>query len=71
MARKQHSLDEVLRSLGKKHDCQVNPQMRVIRILNPKAKPCNAINDLGNKSWGKIDYLCHYCGYSWYHVTQF
>lgn len=37
---------------------------KVVKI-NPATKtivlPTNAI--IGNKRWGRIDYLCHYCGY--------
>lgn len=66
MARK-HNLDEVLRSLGKKHDVRVYPNKGDIEVLNGADKT----NDLGNKSWGKIDFLCNYCGYSWYKVSKF
>ncbi len=26
--------------------------------------------EVGNGSWGKIDYLCNYCGYYWFFVTS-
>ena len=26
--------------------------------------------EVGNGSWGKIDYLCNYCGYIWFFVTS-
>lgn len=29
------------------------------------------INDLGNKSWGKIDFLVNYCGYVQLFVPEF
>lgn len=24
---------------------------------------------VGNGTWGKIDYLCHYCGWHWNHIS--
>ena len=26
--------------------------------------------EVGNGSWGKIDYLCHYCGYHWMYSSK-
>jgi hypothetical protein len=60
MARKQHTEDEVLIILKKKHDVHINRNNKSIHVNtldNPK-------NDLGNGSWGKIDFLTKYCGYS-------
>lgn len=34
---------------------KINPSDKTITI------PTNAI--IGNKRWGRIDFLCHYCGY--------
>ena len=57
MARKQHNLDEVLISLRKKHDCRIVD--KTIFVLNGYSiKPqFKKSDDLGNGSWGKIDYL--------------
>jgi hypothetical protein len=61
MARK-HSVDEVLEALKKKKDCKVNSQEKIVSVLQNKTR--GKVNDLGNKSWGKIDYLTKYCGYT-------
>lgn len=55
----------VLMSLSRKKDIKVDPIQRDIKILNASASSKN--NDLGNGSWGKIDYLTNYLGYhiSW------
>ena len=50
---KQHRIDRVLRQLGQKNDCFVDPNTLTIQVLVGK----NQKHDLGNKSWGKIDYL--------------
>ena len=34
---------------------KINPGSKIISI--PESIP------IGNKRWGRIDYLCHYCGY--------
>lgn len=68
MARK-HQLDEVLRSLGKKQDCKINGSS--ILVLNGKGKKHKKNHDLGNGSWGRIDYLVNYCGYTKYFVSEF
>lgn len=62
MARKQHRVDEVLRSLYHKNG---------VRISNKEIEVLKDQNDLGNGSWGKIDFLCHYQGYSLYMVKRF
>ena len=68
MTRK-HQMDEVLRSLGKKQDCRINGTD--ILVLNGKGKKRQKQHDLGNGSWGKIDYLVNYCGYRQYFVAEF
>ena len=69
MARKQHNLDEVLRSLGKKHDCKVDEKTSAISVLSKDSVLRK--NDLGNGSWGKIDYLIHHLGYKLLKVSKF
>jgi len=51
----------VLRSLAKKHDCKVVTNLSEIQILTGNKQPKK--NDLGNGSWGKIDYLINFMGY--------
>lgn len=69
MARKQHNLDEVLRSLSKKHDVKVDERTSTIYVLS-KDSPIRK-DDLGNGSWGKIDFLMHYQGFELLHVSKF
>jgi hypothetical protein len=68
MARK-HTVDEVLKALSQKHDVRVNLYTHEIEVLTGKKVPVQ--NDLGNKSWGKIDYLCNHCGYILFRVHEF
>lgn len=51
--------DEVsaIRSLYKKHGVSINKNTKVIKIDKGN-------NNLGNSSFGKVDFLCHYCGYT-------
>jgi len=60
MARKKHKLDEVLRTLSLKKDCRIIGD--TVYTLVDKT-PFKA-NDLGNGSWGKIDFLVNHMGYS-------
>jgi len=76
MARK-HTVGGVLRALRLKNDVKVNGSVIMIlsdfvyknngqKIENPKKK-----HDLGNGSWGKIDFLVNHHGYSLYHISDF
>ena len=67
MSRK-HQIEKVLRSLGKKQDCRINGTDILVLTGNGKRKKQH---DLGNKSWGKIDYLVNHCGYKQYFVSDF
>lgn len=69
MARKQYQEDEVLRSLTQKKDVKVDKYRKEVFTLNGKIWPRS--NDLGNKSWGKIDYLVNYQNYRHYSVAEF
>jgi hypothetical protein len=74
MARKfKHTEDEVLKSLSKKHDVKINRITKEIYILNGKSsKPqFQKSDDLGNSSWGKIDYLTKHCGYRRMFTAEF
>jgi hypothetical protein len=64
-----YQLSEVLRSLNKKHDCFINGNE--VLILNGKSKRYPKKHDLGNGSWGKIDFLVNHCGYRKYFVPKF
>ena len=79
MARKSYSTDEVLKALGKKNDVRVFPFRGVVEILsntivnkkgeivpNPRKR-----YDLGNGSWGKIDFLVKQRDYSTVKVENF
>ena len=64
MARKNYKIDEVLRSLAKKNDCRIDPP--IITIMTGGSSK----NDLGNGSWGKIDFLVNHCGFRTIYVTK-
>jgi len=68
MARK-HTEHKVLASLFEKKDVMVDIFHKHIKVLSPSAK--NKQNDLGNKSWGKIDFLTHQQGYTLFFVKEF
>ena len=36
-----------------------------IDLLNKVINVPVSSGTIGNGTWGKIDYLCHYCGYRW------
>ena len=74
MARK-HTEDEVLKALKGKSDCRVDSNRRMILVLDAdnltqKGK-AQLKNDLGNKSWGKIDFLTNFCRYQKAFVDEF
>ena len=60
--KRNYNLDEVIGSLMRKHDCRVDRRALSIRVLNGRSA-VRPVRDLGNGSWGKIDYLCRYEGY--------
>ena len=75
MTKRKHSLDEVLKSLSKKHDVRVLGG--TIQVLKPEIEKDGKIienpfyqGDLGNGSWGKIDFLKSQ-GYKQYFVAEF
>ena len=70
MARKQHTKDEVLKALFKKNDVLVQDDIvyilkdKIFDVQQNKVIPNpSKQNDLGNGSWGKIDYLCNHLNY--------
>ena len=76
MARKQYREDEVLNSLSSKKDIRIiRGEIQILsdyihifgeKILNPKKT-----FDLGNGSWGKIDFLTKNCGYHICFIEKF
>lgn len=70
MARK-HNLEEVLNSLRKKHDCRIIE--KTIFLLNGCSKnpQFKKSDDLGNGSWGKIDYLTKVHNYRTTYTSEF
>jgi hypothetical protein len=59
--------NEVISNLNRKNDCKANSG--IIAILDKKSP--FRVNDLGNGSWGKIDYMVNHCGYKIVNVSQF
>ena len=57
-----HNENEVLRSLAQKRD---------IKIENKNIFVLTFQQDLGNKSWGKIDFLTNYCNYHLQFIYKF
>jgi len=70
MARK-HNVDEVLKSLKRKHDVQINLGSNVVQVLSGKDPRHPKQDDLGNSSWGKIDFLTNYNGFVVVKVDKF
>jgi len=77
MARK-HTVDEVLKALSRKNDVRIKDDC--IEMLNDEIydrKQKKFIQnpkkhfDIGNGSWGKIDFLCNYHGFWIYYVDEF
>lgn len=52
-----HDEVKVLRSLGRNKEVSVNTVNKTVTV-NRDAQT------VGNGTWGKIDYLVHYCGYT-------
>ena len=66
MARK-HTVDEVVRSLSKKKDVKIDLKSKIVELLDSPFKN----NDLGNGSWGKIDFLVNHAGFQKVFVEEF
>jgi hypothetical protein len=65
--KRQQSPDEVVRSLSKKNDVQIKGQ--TINVLKNTAR--GRRNDLGNGSFGKIDFLVNHNGFHKVMVDSF
>ena len=77
MACKNYQVDEVLRKLSLKNDVKIEPSVQKIFVLTDKVDTKEGVMpnpnkkwDLGNGSWGKIDFLKK-CGYSVSYVNKF
>lgn len=64
MSTSKHTESEVLIQLRNKQDVKVTPnkEVLVLRGRTPRGQSQQR-NDLGNSSWGKIDFLVNHCGY--------
>lgn len=71
MARKKkdYTLDEVTKALSRKHDVKIDVNKGIIEILHNGANFKS--NDLGNSSWGKIDYLIKHHRFMLIKVEEF
>lgn len=69
MATRKFNEDEVLKALRKKNDCKIDTNLKTIKVLTNDAK--SKRNDLGNGSWGKIDFLVKVHKYKQYMVATF
>ena len=56
MAKKNYDEASVLRSISNRVGINYASRIITVDINNPK---------IGNGTWGKIDYLCKYCGWMW------
>ena len=56
MAKQKYDEASALKSLSKKNSVNINRSSKVVTVSTNQG-------DLGNGSWGKIDYLTKVCGY--------
>lgn len=68
MKKSKYEVDRVIRSLNKKNDIKIDSRDGIIYILANGSK--SKINDLGNGSWGKIDFLVNYHGFFIRYVSE-
>lgn len=61
-----HTENDAVRRLNLKQDCKISNY----DILVLSDNSANKVYDLGNKSWGRIDYLKH-LGYRQFFVDKF
>lgn len=60
MSNSKYDETSVVKSLSRKKDLRINPGTKtIIQTIG-----AGAIGDVGIKSYGKIDYLKRYCGYT-------
>lgn len=58
MKKKNYDEVSVIRNITKKADISVDYVNKIVQVKKDS-------NEVGNGTLGKIDYLCHYCGYSY------
>lgn len=63
MSKKTYDEISVIKALNKKRDVKVSQYDKKIEVTI-------GTTDCGNGTWGKIDYLVHYCGYVQLWVEQ-
>lgn len=68
MSRKQHNQYDAMKALSKKQDIRFTSDSEIL-LLHYKSDKRQ--NDLGNGSWGKIDYLVNHCGFRLVTVSSF
>jgi hypothetical protein len=78
--RKDYNVDEVLKSLQRKHDLFIDRSKQIIYILKNKVyspkegklieNPLKA-NDIGNGTWGKLDFLNKVCHWHLFYISNF
>ncbi|GET20473.1 hypothetical protein [Prolixibacter denitrificans] len=68
MSHLKHTPFTALASLKRKRDCQILPG-GVIAVISPKSP--HRAGDLGNGSWGRIDYLVKVAGFRLQRVWKF
>jgi hypothetical protein len=61
MARKKHTLEEVLKFFSRRKGVKIKDKVIQIDKRN---------NDLGNGCWGRIDYLRNVHGYTWFYSKR-
>ena len=72
---KEHNLEEVVKFLSKKRDCKLDlTNERVYALTGDTEKDPKAqakYDDLGNGSWGRIDFLTNHSGWALIKVEKF
>lgn len=58
MKKKNYDEVSVIKSITKKADISIDYVNKIVQVKKDS-------NEVGNGTWGKIDYLCHYCGYNY------
>ena len=66
--KERHNETDALRQLDRKRDCYIKG--KIIQVLSRTGIQKRS-NDLGNKSWGRIDYLVKCCNYYQIFVKKF
>jgi len=70
MTRKhKHNVDEVISSLSRKKDIRIKRGSKIIEVLRDQSE--RKTHDLGNASWGKIDFLVNHNGFIINNVLKF